>query len=82
MACWHWLHTTSRPWRGLTHGFVSALAKACIGTVKADVSEVLRSRDWVPATAGSDREYTTAARGNGDCTDTRTVLEDSDELVV
>jgi len=48
-ACWHWLHTTSRPGRGLTDGFVSALAKAFVGTVKADVSEVPSSRDWVPA---------------------------------
>jgi len=56
MACWHWLHMTSRPGRGLTDGFVSALAKASVGTVKADVSEVLSSRDWVPVAAGSGTE--------------------------
>lgn len=80
LACWHRLHITSRPGRGLTDGFMSALANALIGTVNGDVSEVLTSRDWVTAAAGSDTEYTTAARGNGDCIDTRTVFEHSDEL--
>jgi len=82
IACWHRLHMTSRPGRGLTDGFVSALAKASVGTVKADVSEVLSRWDRAPVAAGSDIEYTTAARGSNDWTDTRTVFEHSEELPV
>ena len=73
---------TSRPGRGLVDGLVSALARALVVTVKPDVSDVVSSRDWVPAAAGSDTEYTIAARGSADCTGTRTVFEHSDELLV
>jgi len=81
-ACWHWLHITSRPGRGLVDGLVSALAKALVDTVKADASEVVNSREWVLASAGSDTEYTTAARGSVDCSGTRTIFEHSSELFV
>lgn len=66
----------------MADGLVSALAKAFVVTVKADVSEEANSRDCVLTAAGSDTEYTTAARVSIDCTGTRTVLEHSDEPLV